>query len=64
MKNALAKIAGVASCGDDSVILNTIGNAKIESKKLSSYCTKCVYLHVGQGNSNCHKLKIHKREMI
>ena len=52
-------IAGVAKCGDDSIILNAIVNTKIETKKLQFNQKKCVYMHVGSKQENCPELKTH-----
>ena len=56
-------IAGVARCGDDSIILNSIVNSKIESKKLKFNLKKCVVMHVGPNRADCPKLKVHETEM-
>ena len=56
-------IAGVARCGDDSIILNSIVNSKIESKKLKFNLKKCVVMHVGPNTADCPKLKVHETEM-
>ena len=40
-------IAGVATCNDDSVILNSIINTKIETKKLQFNQNKSVNMHFG-----------------
>ena len=39
-------MAAVAKCGPQSVILNSIINAKIDMKRLSFNQTKCVKLHI------------------
>ena len=56
-------VAGVAKCQDSFVILNTIINSKIESKKLEFNLKKCVNMHIGPNSQNCSKLKIHDKEM-
>ena len=40
-------IAGVVTCNDDSVILNSIINTKIETKKLQFNQNKSVNMHFG-----------------
>jgi hypothetical protein len=56
-------IAGISKCGDDSVILNSIVNTKVESKKLEFNLTKCVKMHIGPNKEHCAKLKVHDTEM-
>ena len=57
-------IAGVSECNENSVILNSIINAKIESKKLEFNLTKCVNMHIGPNKENCQHLMIHDTEML
>ena len=57
-------VAGVSECSEKSVILNSIINAKIESKKLQFNLTKCVNMHIGPNKHNCRKLKVHETEML
>ena len=52
-------IASIAQCKDNSIIINAIVNAKIESKKLQFNFKKCVNMHVGPNKENCEKLIIH-----
>ena len=56
-------IGGVAKCQDDTVILNSIKNAKIESKKLEFNLKKCVNMHIGPNIQSCPSLKIHENVM-
>ena len=53
----------VAECQANSVVMNAIINAKIESKKLELNAKKCVNMHVGQNRQNCPNLKIHEAKM-
>ena len=57
-------IAGVAECGEASVTLNAIVNAKIESKKLQFNVKKCVNMHIGPGKEHCHTEKVHENKML
>ena len=57
-------IAGVSDCSANSVILNSIINSKIESKKLEFNLKKCVNMHFGPDKENCQTLKIHKTAML
>ena len=57
-------IVGVSKCNENSVILNSIINAKVESKKLQFNLKKCVTMHIGPKNENCQHLKIHETEML
>ena len=57
-------IAGIAECKDDSIVLNAIVNAKIESKKLQFNLTKCVNMHIGPNKENCQHLRIHETQML
>ena len=50
-------IAGVATCNDDSVILNSIINTKIETKKLQFNQNKSVNMHIGPDTENCQKFR-------
>ena len=56
-------VAGVSECNENSVILNSIINAKIESKKLEFNLKKCVNMHIGPKNENCQHLKVHQTQM-
>ena len=56
-------IASIAQCKDNSIIINAIVNAKIESKKLQFNFKKCVNMHVGPNKENCEKLIIHDEQM-
>ena len=57
-------ISGIAKCQEKSVILNSIINAKIESKKLEFNWKKCKNMHIGPNRQNCTILKVHGKEMI
>ena len=57
-------ISGIAKCQEQSVILNAIINAKIESKKLEFNWKKCRNMHIGTNKQNCSTLKTHGKEMI
>ena len=56
-------IAGIAKCNEDSIILNTIVNTKIETKKLQFNLKKCVNMHVGPDSKNCQQLQVHETRM-
>ena len=56
-------IAGVTNCTENSIVLNSIINAKIESKKLQFNLTKCVNMHIGPKKDNCQNLKLHETKM-
>ena len=57
-------IAAISECQDNSIILNSIINAKIETKKLEFNTKKCFNMHVGPNKSKCSILKIHREEMM
>ena len=57
-------IAGIAQCKDNSIILNSIVNSKIESKKLQFNLKKCVNMHIGPHKEECDALKIHDSQML
>ena len=57
-------VAGVTECNENSVILNSIVNAKIESKKLQFNLTKCVNMHIGPNKEKCQSLKVHESQML
>ena len=57
-------IAGASQCNANSVILNSLVNAKIESKKLEFNLKKCVNMHIGPNEENCQLLKVHKTNML
>ena len=56
-------IAGIAKCNNESIILNSIVNAKIETKKLQFNLKKCVNMHIGSEYKNCQQLKVHDTKM-
>ena len=45
------------------LFLNSIVNAKIESKVLEFNLKKCVNMHIGPNQINCQKLMVHQTEM-
>ena len=57
-------IAGASQCNENSVILNSLINAKIESKKLEFNLKKCVNMHIGPNKENCQQLKVHDTDML
>ena len=52
-------ITGAANCGDESVVLNSIVNAKRKAKKLQFNLNKCVNMHIKPSKDDCLLLKIH-----
>ena len=56
-------LIGVTSCSDEAIKLNSIINAKIESKKLRFSSDKCYKLHIGKKGNCMHKLKAHEENM-
>merc|ERR1712079_49300 len=56
-------LAGISECGDNSLFLNSIINARIEAKKLQFNIKKCYNMHVGTNKNNCRDLKIHETPM-
>ena len=56
-------ICGAATCNDNSIILNSIINAKVESKKLVFNQKKSFVLHVGPNIESCPKLRVHETIM-
>ena len=57
-------IAAISECGDKSIVLNSIINAKIETKKLQFKLKKSLNMHIGDNKSRCESLKIHDEEML
>ena len=57
-------IAGASQCNENSVLLNSLINAKIESKKLEFNLKKCVNMHIGPNKENCQQLKVHDTDML
>ena len=57
-------VAAVSKCKVDSNILNSIINAKIETKKLQFNFQKCFNMHIGPNKKNCQSLKIHNHVML
>ena len=57
-------ILGMASCGDDSIELNSLINSKIESKKLRLSQDKCFKIHICKTKKECTQiLKVHEHSM-
>ena len=57
-------VFGMSSCGDKSIELNAIINAKMESKKLRLSDDKCFKIHFCKGNRECPQiLKVHEKNM-
>ena len=57
-------VMGMSACGDDSIELNAIINAKIESKKLRLSEQKCFKIHMCKKTEKCDQiLKVHERDM-
>ena len=52
-------LASFTECGADSVKVNALINAKIESKKLEFGPKKCFNIHIGQKNGDCLDQKVH-----
>ena len=57
-------LAGVSTCSSESIILNSIINCKVESKKLQFNWKKCVNMHFGQDVNSCQNLMIHETKML
>ena len=57
-------LLGMATCGDKSIELNSIINAKVESKKLRLSEDKCYKIHICKKKSLCTQvLKVHDSTM-
>ena len=57
-------VMGMASCGDDSIEMNSIINSKMEIKKLRLSEKKCYKIHISKTQGNCTQiLKVHDNEM-
>ena len=57
-------VLGMASCGDDSIELNAIINAKMETKKLRLSDDKCFKIHICKSATNCPQvLRVHENDM-
>jgi hypothetical protein len=55
----------ISSCGTDSIKVNAIVQAKIETKQLELGHPKCFNMHVGKKDKNlCPVLKVHGSEML
>ena len=57
-------VIGMSSCGDDSIELNAMINAKIEIKKLRLSEDKCYKIHICKKTEECsHVLKVHDKPL-
>ena len=57
-------VMGMVPCGDASIELNAIINAKIESKKLRLGPDKCFKIHICKTSEECPQiLKVHGNDM-
>ena len=57
-------VIGMSACGDDSLQLNSIINAKIEMKKLRLSGDKCYKIHIYKRTDACSQvLKVHDKPM-
>ena len=57
-------VMGMALCGDNSIELNSIINAKMETKKLRLSQEKCFKIHICKKETNCPQvLKVHEQDM-
>ena len=57
-------VMGFASCGDESLELNAIINAKMEHKKLRLSQDKCFKIHICKKSDSCPQvLKVHADDM-
>ena len=57
-------LAAVSQCNSNSIVLNSIINAKIETKKLEFNSKKCFNMHIGRNKNKCENLKIHEKQML
>ena len=57
-------ILGLSACGDESIELNALINAKMENKKLRLGKDKCFKIHICKKDESCTQiLKVHDDEM-
>ena len=57
-------VLGMSACGDNSLELNAIINAKIETKKLRLSGDKCYKMHICKKHTECNQiLKVHDENM-
>ena len=57
-------VLGMAVCGDQSIELNAMINAKMETKKLRLSDDKCFKIHICKGSTDCpQSLKVHQSNM-
>ena len=57
-------VAAISQCNSNSIVLNSVINAKIETKKLEFNSKKCFNMHIGRNKSKCENLKIHEKTML
>ena len=46
----------ISKCGKESLVLNSLAQSKIETKRLEFGISKCFHLHVGPKSLTCHDL--------
>ena len=56
-------LASFSICGPETVKINALINAKIESKKLEFGPKKCFRIHIGNQKSDCVSQKVHSDEI-
>ena len=57
-------ILGLSSCGDESIELNALVNAKMENKKLRLSEDKCFKIHICKKDDQCTQvLRVHDNKM-
>ena len=58
-------VVTISSCGVDSIKVNAIVQAKVESKQLELGHSKCFNMHIGKQTKDvCPLLKVHGKEML
>ena len=58
-------VLGMATCGDDSIEMNAVINAKMESKKLRLSEDKCFKIHICRtGKMRTQPLKVSLKQNI
>jgi hypothetical protein len=56
-------LASFSECGPQTVEVNALINAKIESKKLEFGHKKCFKIHIGRNNNECVNQKVHSEDI-
>ena len=56
-------LASFSECGPDTVKINALINAKIESKKLEFGPKKCFKIHIGRNKNECVTQKVHSEDI-